>query len=158
ELRTGRFDVVHVHEPIAPVIGWDACSFDGAPVVGTFHAYSTKWLPNSIGTLLGARRIFNKLHARIAVSEAARWTGERYFGGHYDVIPNGVDTASAPTGAKVPGDVFWVLFVGRDDERKGLPVLLSAFAGLREHVLVQLQLGAASTEAVEPYLADFNGG
>jgi phosphatidylinositol alpha-mannosyltransferase len=158
ELRAGRFDVVHVHEPIAPVIGWDACCFDDAPVVGTFHAYSTKWLPNSIATLLGARRIFNKLHARIAVSEAARWTGERYFGGHYDVIPNGVDTTAAPSGAKEPGDVFRVLFVGRDDVRKGLPVLLSAFAGLREHVPVQLQLVGASTQAVEPYLADLNGG
>jgi phosphatidylinositol alpha-mannosyltransferase len=158
ELRAGRFDVVHVHEPIAPVIGWDACAFDDAPVVGTFHAYSTKWLPNSIATLLGARRIFNKLHARIAVSDAARWTGERYFGGHYDVIPNGVDTTAAPAGAKEPGDVFRVLFVGRDDERKGLPVLLSAFGGLREHVPVQLQLVGASTEAVEPYLADLNGG
>ena len=32
ELRTGDFDVIHVHEPIAPVVGWDACTFDaGAP-------------------------------------------------------------------------------------------------------------------------------
>jgi phosphatidylinositol alpha-mannosyltransferase len=158
ELRAGRFDVVHVHEPIAPVIGWDACCFDDAPVVGTFHAYSTKWFPNAAATLLGARRIFNKLHARIAVSDAARWTGERYFGGHYDVIPNGVDASAAPRGPKPAADAFRILFVGRDDERKGLPVLLSAFGGLREHVPVQLQLIGASTEAVEPFVADLNGG
>src|ERR687892_1417678 len=48
ELRAGRFDVVHVHEPIAPVVGWDVASFRGAPVVGTFHAYSTKRAPNGI--------------------------------------------------------------------------------------------------------------
>lgn len=158
ELRAGRFDVVHVHEPIAPVIGWDACSFDDAPVVGTFHAYSTKWFPNAAATLLGARRIFNKLHTRIAVSDAARWTGERYFGGTYEVIPNGVDIAAAPKKEKERGEDFRVLFVGRDDVRKGLPILLSAFAGLREHVPVQLQLIGASTEAVEPYIADLNGG
>jgi phosphatidyl-myo-inositol alpha-mannosyltransferase len=158
ELRAGRFDVVHVHEPIAPVIGWDACCFDGAPVVGTFHAYSTKWFPNATASLLGARRIFNKLHARIAVSEAARWTGERYFGGNYDVIPNGVDAAAAPAGPKPTGDEFRILFVGRDEERKGLPILLAAFAGLREHVPAKLELVGASTEAVEPLVADLNGG
>jgi phosphatidylinositol alpha-mannosyltransferase len=158
ELRAGRFDVIHVHEPIAPVIGWDACCFDGAPVVGTFHAYSTKWFPNATAGLLGARRQLNKLHARIAVSEAARWTGERYFGGSYDVIPNGVDTAAAPIAPKPANDMFRILFVGRDEERKGLPILLAAFAGLREHVPATLELVGASTDAVEPFVADMNGG
>ena len=99
ELRGGGFDVIHVHEPIAPVLGWDACGFDaGAPVVGTFHVYSSGWLPNTIARTFGARRVFNRLHARIAVSEAARWTGERFFGGTYDVVPNGVDLGAAPRG------------------------------------------------------------
>jgi phosphatidylinositol alpha-mannosyltransferase len=157
ELRASRYDVVHVQEPIAPVVGWDACCFEGAPVVATFHAYSTRWLPNTIATALGARRLFNKLHARIAVSDAARWTGERYFGGRYEVIPNGVDLDAAPRGPKPAGDGFRILFVGRDDVRKGLPVLLSAFAGLREHVPARLELIGASTEAVEPLVVDLNG-
>jgi phosphatidylinositol alpha-mannosyltransferase len=158
ELRAGRFDVVHVHEPIAPMVSWDACSFGDAPVVGTFHTYSSNWFTNAIGTSMGARRIFNKLHARIAVSEAARWTGERYYGGRYEVIPNGVDASAAPRGPKQADDAFRILFVGRDDERKGLPVLLSAFGGLREHVPVKLQLVGASTEEVEPFVAELNGG
>jgi len=157
ELRASRFDVVHVQEPITPLVGWDACCFDGAPVVGTFHAYSTRWFPNATATLLGARRLFNKLHARIAVSDAARWTGERYFGGRYEVIPNGVDLAAAPREPKLARDGLRILFVGRDDVRKGLPVLLSAFAGLREHVPARLELIGASTEAVEPLVADLNG-
>jgi phosphatidylinositol alpha-mannosyltransferase len=158
ELRAGRFDIVHVHEPIVGCLSWDTCCFGGAPLVGTFHTYSTKWLPNTLATVLGARRIFNRLHARIAVSEAARWTGERYFGGRYEVIPNGVDIASAPRGAKPAGESFRILFVGRDDERKGLPVLLSAFAGLREHVPARLELVGTATESVEPLVADLNGG
>ena len=154
ELRTGRFDVVHVHEPPAPVLSWDACSFRGAPVVGTFHAYSTKPMPNRIANLLGARRKFNQLQARIAVSEAAAWTGRRWFGGDYRVIPNGVDVDAAPTGSKPPSDELRVLFVGRAEERKGLPVLLQAFEGLIEHVPARLTVIGSTSEDVERYLAD----
>ena len=38
--------------------------------------------------------------ARIAVSEAAAWTGRRWFGGEYRVIPNGVDIDGAADRAK----------------------------------------------------------
>ncbi len=40
ELRAGDFDVVHLHEPVAPAIGWDALTSTDAPLVGTFHCYS----------------------------------------------------------------------------------------------------------------------
>jgi phosphatidylinositol alpha-mannosyltransferase len=154
ELRRDEYDVVHVHEPIAPLIGWDACSYPGAPVVGTFHAYSTKLLPNQIANLLGARRRFNHLHTRIAVSEAAAWTGRRFFGGEYEVIPNGVDLDGAPAGPKPQADHLRILFVGRPEERKGLPVLLGAFGALMHHVPARLiVIGAAKTE-LEPYLVD----
>src|SRR3954465_8168106 len=119
ELHAGRFDVVHVHEPPAPALSWDACSFPGAPVVGTFHAYSTKRMPNGIANLLGARRKFNQLHARIAVSEAAAWTGRHWFGGQFRVIPNGVDLDAPSVDPKPRSDELRLLFVGRPEERKG---------------------------------------
>jgi phosphatidylinositol alpha-mannosyltransferase len=91
ELRAGGYDVVHIHEPVAALISWDAlCSTRGIPLVGTFHAYSENALSNGIGNLLGARRRINHLHARIAVSEAAAWTARRFFGGRYRIVPNGV--------------------------------------------------------------------
>ena len=159
ELRGGDFDVIHVHEPIAPALGWDACCFDaGVPVVGTFHVYSSSWLPNTGARLVGARRVFNRLHARIAVSEAARWTGERFFGGTYHVVPNGVDIAAAPREPKPLNDAMRIVFVGREEERKGLPVLLSAFAGLRQHVPASLEVIGADPEGVEPLLAQVEGG
>ena len=123
ELRAFAPDVVHVHEPPAGPISWDACSYPGAPVVATFHAYSTKPLLNHVATLAGMRRKLNQLAGRIAVSEAAAWTGRRWFGGHYDVVPNGVDVDAAPTGPKSPSDSLRLIFVGRPEERKGLPVL-----------------------------------
>jgi phosphatidylinositol alpha-mannosyltransferase len=91
ELRTGGYDVAHIHEPIVPLIGWDALmSVEGLPLVGTFHSYSVNPVTNGIGTVLGGRRRMNRLHERIAVSEAAAWTARRFYGGHYRIVPNGV--------------------------------------------------------------------
>jgi phosphatidyl-myo-inositol alpha-mannosyltransferase len=154
ELRAFAPDVVHVHEPLAGLAGWDPCTFRDAPVVATFHAYSTKPLLNHVATLAGARRRFNQLHARIAVSNAAAWTGRRWFGGEYRIIPNGVDLKRAVSGPKQPGDELRVLFVGRPEERKGLPVLLSAFEALVEHVPSRLVAIGADRADVQRYLAD----
>jgi len=153
-LRDFEPDVVHVHEPPGAVLCWDACSYPDAPVVGTFHAYSTKSLPNHLASLVGARRKFNQLHARIAVSEAAAWTGRRWFGGSYRIVPNGVDLDSAPTGPKAPSDELRVLFVGRSEERKGLPVLLSAFEALAEHVPSRLTVIGPDDADVQRYIGD----
>ena len=73
-----------------PVIGWDALTSVDAPLVGTFHCYSESRPPHYVAVLLGARRKLNRLHLRLAVSEAAAWTGRRFYGGHYRVVPNGV--------------------------------------------------------------------
>ena len=75
---------------------WQAVEVARVPVVGTFHTYSTNaFLGNACANVLGARRMYRKLSARIAVSEAARWTAERFYGGTYRLIPNGVDLAAA---------------------------------------------------------------
>jgi len=154
ELREGDFDVVHVHEPVVPFVGWNATLGSPAPVVGTFHTYSTKAAPNYLANALGARRLFNRLSARIAVSEAAAWTGRRWFGGRYEIVPNGVDLEAAPGGPKPASEELRVAFVGRAEERKGLPVLLAAFGALVEHVPCRLTVIGAEREDVLRYLAD----
>jgi phosphatidylinositol alpha-mannosyltransferase len=155
EVRAGDFDVLHVHEPVVPLVGWNATLGAGeTPVVGTFHTYSTKPLPNYIANGIGARRLFNRLSARIAVSEAAAWTGRRWFGGEYTIIPNGVDV-DAPSSAPAPAsDELRILFVGRPEERKGLPILLTAFGALVEHVPCRLTVIGADRDDVLRYLAD----
>src|SRR5919107_442400 len=154
ELRSGRFDVIHVHEPIAPLIGWSIPFIAGTPVVGTFHTYSTRALPNRIAMLLGGRLVLNRLQARIAVSEAAAWTGRRWFGGRYRTIPNGVDLALAPTGPRPGHAALRIVFVGRADERKGLPVLLAAFAALVTRVPARLTVVGPESADVLDYLPD----
>ncbi|HEU5253670.1 MAG TPA: glycosyltransferase [Solirubrobacterales bacterium] len=153
-VRSGEFDVIHVHEPVVPLVGWNATLGARDPVVGTFHTYSTKPLPNHIANGLGARRVFNRLSARIAVSEAAAWTGRRWFGGEYTIVPNGVDVDAAPSGPKPLGTDLRILFVGRPEERKGLPILLTAFNALVEHVPCRLTVIGADREDVLRYVAD----
>lgn len=161
ELAAGGFDVINVHEPVAPYIGWDVLSNRSAPLVGTFHCYSTKLLTNgTAGSVLGARWRLNRLTERIAVSEAAAWTGRRFYGGRYRIIPNGVDVPQDPlaehTGHQEQGELH-VVFVGQAVERKGLPVLLRAFEALREHVPARLTIVGAGHEDVAPILLDARG-
>ena len=153
-IERGRFDVVHLHEPITPANGWDTCLSSAVPVVGTFHAYGTRPVPHRLATAVGARRVLNRLSARIAVSEAAAWTGRRWFGGNYTVIPNGVDLAQAPQGPKPESPEFRLLFVGRPEERKGLPVLLRAFEALVDHIPARLAVIGAEPDEVRRLLAD----
>jgi phosphatidylinositol alpha-mannosyltransferase len=157
ELRDGGYDVVHLHEPVVPCVGWDTLMTCGVPMVGTFHCYSTNAVTNGIAVGIGARRRLNRLKVRIAVSEAAAWTGERFYGGRYRVIPNGVAVAEelVPSPAvPVTERPLQIVFVGQAVERKGLPVLLRAFEALREHVPAELKIIGATAEEVEPLLLD----
>src|SRR5450432_3207458 len=160
ELRSGRFDVVHVHEPVAPLTGWVAADWTRLPLVGTFHSYSESIVSNGIANFLGARRMLNHLHVRIAVSEAAAWTGRRFFGGHYRVIPNGVSVdpqVLARVGGNPSSDCLRIVFVGQSVERKGLPLLLRAFEALREHIPTELTVIGPSPEELEPLMMDGRG-
>ncbi|HET9719457.1 MAG TPA: glycosyltransferase [Solirubrobacteraceae bacterium] len=161
ELRTGDYDVVHIHEPIAPFVSWFAAGLTPLPLVGTFHSYSNKWLPNTLGVLAGARRVLNHLHVRIAVSEAAAWTGRRWYGGHYRIIPNGVhvDLARLAGAGEDRGneDMLRLVFVGQAVERKGLPLLLRAFEALREHIPTELTVIGPTQQELDPLLLDPRG-
>jgi phosphatidylinositol alpha-mannosyltransferase len=162
ELRSGGYDVAHIHEPIVPLIGYDALMSSGElPLVGTFHTYSTNQLTNGIGAVaFGGRWRMNRLHARVAVSEAAAWTARRFYGGHYRIVPNGVLLPVAGDGEDVEREndgPLRILFIGQAVERKGLPMLLRAFEALREHVPATLTLVGASAAEIAPMLLDDRG-
>ena len=97
----GGYDVVHIHEPVVPLRRLERGARRprrrrSAPSTPTRPRRS----PTTSRGALGARRMFNQLSARIAVSEAAAWTGRRWFGGRYEIIPNGVDVAARPERAE----------------------------------------------------------
>jgi phosphatidyl-myo-inositol alpha-mannosyltransferase len=159
ELRNGGYDVVHVHEPNAFAVSWYATEAARQPTVATFHTYSTSWMVGKFtANVAGARRFYSKLSARIAVSEAAEWTARRYYGGRYTIVPNGVDLSAARPDPARPNGTLGILFVGRAEGRKGLPVLLRAFEALRlAGVDARLTVAGATEEEVAPLLLDTEG-
>jgi phosphatidylinositol alpha-mannosyltransferase len=160
ELRTGHYDVVHIHEAMSPVAPWVVTDLISLPKVGTFHTFNENQITNRLSSLIGARRMLNRLHLRIAVSEASAWTAQRFLGGHYRIIPNGVwvDSERAHRAASRPmGEKLKILFVGQAVERKGLPVLLRAFEALREHIPCELTVIGPSKEELERLLLDPTG-
>jgi phosphatidyl-myo-inositol alpha-mannosyltransferase len=159
ELRNGRYDVVHIHEPNAPAVSWYAAEAARQPTVATFHTYSASWMVGKFtANVAGARRFYSKLGMRIAVSEAAEWTARRYYGGRYRIVPNGVDLGAARPDPERPNGALNILFVGRAEGRKGLPVLLRAFEALRlAGVDAHLTVAGATEEEVAPLLLDSEG-
>src|SRR6201996_1978645 len=157
ELRTGGYDVVHIHEPVAPLGGWITTQLTDLPLVGTFHSFSEARVPNGLANAMGARRVLNRLHVRIAVSEAAAWTGRRFFGGHHRIIPNGVHVdpaVLARAGHRTPSERLRIVFVGQAVERKGLPLLLRSFEALRDHIPTELTVIGPTAEELAPLMLD----
>ena len=131
------FDLLHVHEPLAPMIGVAALALWDGPTVATFHAAGeTAWRPVAAG-LWGF--LLDRIDLRIAVSDQARRTAEDFADGDYEVIPNGVEL---PQGVEPGGRLDRIVFAGRHDPRKGLPVLLRAWPRLRRDGLRLRIVGA----------------
>jgi phosphatidylinositol alpha-mannosyltransferase len=147
-VHRGRFDVVHLHEPLAPVASYGLIAQPRTPMVGTYHrAGVSRWVPvlKPLASLVGRR-----LQVRVAVSEAARQTGERSGGGTFEVLFNGVDVerfASAEP-ERAPGGEPVVFFVGRHEERKGLKVLLEAFESLDRPAVLGIAGDGPETKAL----------
>ena len=135
-LAREHFDVVHIHEPLISSLTLLMLQHARAVTVGTFHAARERGRSRGYALAqLFLRRWADRLDGRIAVSAAAARLAARYFPGHYEIIPNGVDVARFAAPLPCPAELEarrpYVLFVGRFEERKGLPVLLRAFALLK---------------------------
>jgi len=137
-LETGRFDVVHLHNPLTPLVSVNFLrqrdAAPGAAFVATFHEYRAD--KNPLFTLGGPfiQRWLGQLDGRIAVSEAAREFNATYFPAAYAIIPNGIDVArfDAQPFQRYRDGRPTVLFVGRLETRKGFEYLLQAWPQVRQ--------------------------
>lgn len=122
--EAGDLDLLHVHEPLMPVVSLGALRA-GPPVVATFHA-----APGAIGTAFytlvrsqQSRLLGPNVRKVTAVSATAAAPLARDL--DVSIVPNGVETAGF--WADVARHRNRVAFLGRDEKRKGLDVLLEAW-------------------------------
>jgi phosphatidylinositol alpha-mannosyltransferase len=117
-------------------------------MVGTYHragisrwVLPLKWLAQLVG---------RRMDVRVAVSDAARETGELSSGGRFEVLFNGVDMARFESAVPAPADDEprrpTVLFLGRHEQRKGLSVLLDAFAMVERPAVLWVAGAGPATE------------
>jgi phosphatidylinositol alpha-mannosyltransferase len=137
-LEQERFDVLHLHEPMTPIICTAVMAWARCPIVATFHA------SGGLGWLHAGRPVWgflmDRIDRRVAVSDAARESASRWFPGEYEVIPNGV---LIPEHAEPGGREHRLVFVGRHDPRKGMPVLLKAWPAIHRRTGARLRLVGA---------------
>ncbi len=137
-------DVVHLHEPLAPVVGYGCLVSSPAPLVGTYHRSGDSRAYRSLRPL--ARWADRQLAVRCAVSDAARDTIRAATGADYDVLFNGVDIERFAGASPWPTDGPTVLFLGRHEPRKGLGVLLDAFVGVPEPAVLWIAGDGPATD------------
>src|ERR687884_1089074 len=142
-LERERFDVLHLHEPMTPAICTAVLALARTPMVATFHA------SGNLGWRRMAKRTWgflaDRLDHRIAVSEQARESQQRWLPGEYEIIPNGV---LIPPVADAGGREHRIVFAGRQEPRKGLQILLRAWPEIRERSGARLRIAGADPLAV----------
>jgi len=139
-LGTEKFDIIHLHEPLMPMLCTTVLRLSQTVNIGTFHAHD-----GSPGYNFGKpiitiylRRWFRRLNGRIAVSKPAQEFANKHLPGYYTVIPNGVDLEHFSPDL-LPIDEFCdgkvnILFVGRLEKRKGLNYLLEAYQQAKQEI------------------------
>ncbi len=139
-LDAEKFDIIHLHEPLMPMLCTTVLRLSPVATVGTFHA--TGGRPGyDFGkplTTIFLKRWFRRLDGKIAVSKPAMEFANQYFPSDYNIIPNGVELGHFSPDV-LPIDEFCdgkvnILFVGRLEKRKGLNYLLEAYQRVKREI------------------------
>ncbi len=146
-LRDEAFDVLHLHEPLAPGPTMTSLFLDIAPVVATFHAAGDSASYRIFTPVV--RSLASQIDARVVVSKDALALAGRYMPGEYEVLFNGVEVERYRTAEPFKTDAPTIFFCGRHEERKGLGILLDALATLPPDVRCWIASEGPETAALQ---------
>ncbi len=116
--------VVHLHEPFAPVFGYELLRAHDRPLVGTFHRSGGG--PAYALTRPVLNRLARSLDCTSAVSAAAAQTIFDGAGVTTSVLFNGFETNRFRTLPRTAHERSTILFLGRLEARKGARTVLEA--------------------------------
>jgi phosphatidylinositol alpha-mannosyltransferase len=128
-LARERFDVLHVHAPLTPVLPLLALHHATIPVVGSFHAHVRPGLLFRLARRT-QQRYLDRLDAAVAVSNACLATLGGPMPGDVRIIPGGVDVERFSRGHRLrrfDDGKLNVLWAGRVEKRNGLEILIAGF-------------------------------
>lgn len=151
-LRDEEFDIVHVHEPLAPGPALTSVTMRTAPLVGTFHAAGRSTSYRMLAPAL--TRIMARIDRKVVVSRDALALVQGHLGGEFDTLFNGVETTEIRSVPPYRSSRPAVFFLGRHEERKGLGVLLEALTGLDVEVAVWIAGDGPDTERLRATYTD----
>jgi predicted metal-dependent phosphoesterase TrpH/glycosyltransferase involved in cell wall biosynthesis len=94
------FDLVHVHEPLAPSLSFSALREARSPVVGTFHLTPVGVAAYELGQSV-LDRFFERLDARIVTFSHGLQMMEELYPGAYEVVPCATGIIGRPGGSEL---------------------------------------------------------
>lgn len=143
-IRDEDFDVLHLHEPLAPGPNLTALLVNAVPMIGTFHAAGDSTSYRYAAPAL--RWWLRRLRHRVAVSPDAAKLAEGYLGGRYELLHNGIEIERYAEGPVAPTEAPTIFFCGRHEPRKGLAVLLESLQHLTGDLRVWVGSEGPETE------------
>ena len=149
-LNDEAFDVVHVHEPLVPGPSLTALLVKMAPVVATFHSAGESAAYRTFSRQL--KWVASRIDIRVAVSKDAVELAQRYIGGDYEILFNGIELGDYSSPSTTPRENA-IFFIGRHEERKGLSILLEAVSKLPPDVRVWIASDGPQTAELKTRFA-----
>jgi len=117
-------DIVHFHEPFAPLVGWAILRSHSAPAVGTFHRSGDGPAFTLTSPLL--KKLSKYLDAYASVSSQAEMTIKKAVGIESAVLFNGFETSRFVAIPRERTGQVTLTTIGRLEDRKGTATAITA--------------------------------